>query len=284
MSRGITTLAPWYGGNRMMAHHVGAALDGCSWVGIVFAGGMPEVPHIRARTLLVNDLHRHVINLARVVADDGLRPLLVRHLARRAFHPDELRLSQLVCKDRDPDPQFPDVQMAAAYFVCCWMGRSGKAGSADEFNGRPSVRWKSDGGDSMVRYQSALRALVPFSQSLRRCTFETMDAFDFLDRCEDLNGHGIYCDPPFPEVGRHYKHNSGNTDELAWHTILMDRLLGFQKARIVCRFYDHPMIRTLYPEGEWVWHRFTGRTQANNDAPEVLVVRNGPRTLFSETP
>src|SRR5206468_665832 len=27
----------------------------------------------------------------------------------------------------------------------------------------------------------------------RRCTFSTDDAFDFLARCEDAPGHGIYC-------------------------------------------------------------------------------------------
>src|SRR5581483_2099678 len=66
----ITCLAPWYGSNRMLAAHVGKALDGCSWVGLPFCGGMSEVPHIKARTIVCNDRHRAILNLAAVVRDD----------------------------------------------------------------------------------------------------------------------------------------------------------------------------------------------------------------------
>ena len=268
----------------MLAKHVGVAMNGCSWVGVPFAGGMSELPHIKARTILVNDLHRHVINLARVVADDELRPQLVRSLSRDIFHPDRLRASQDFCQTftSPGGTEKPCLALAAAYFRCCWMGRSSKAGIKDEFNGRPSIRWRSDGGDSMVRYMSALRMVVPFSQTLRRCTFETIDAFDFLGRCEDRDGHGIYCDPPFPGVGRRYKHNCGKkeAEEKAWHTRLRDTLERFGKARIVCRFYEHPLINELY-QG-WAKRYLAGRTQANKDAGEILFIRNPtPDTLFS---
>jgi len=283
----LSTLAPWFGSNRMLAEHVGSALEGCSWVGVVFAGGMSELPHIKARTIVVNDLHRHVINLARVVADDLLRPVLIRRLARKAFHPDQLKECQEICSRLEPMPTWagsPDLPFAEAYFVCCWMGRSSKAGIDDEFNGRPSIRWKSDGGDSMVRYMSAMRTIVPFSQTLRRCTFETMDCFEFLERCEDLNGHGIYADPPFPKVGRRYKHNAGQTDaeEASWHKRLRDALQRFERTRVVARFYEHPMIRDLYSVADgWTWKPLVGRKQSNESAPEVLIVRNeGTPSLF----
>jgi hypothetical protein len=47
-------------------------------------------------------------------------------------------------------------------------------------------------------------------------------------------------------------------------------------ARVVCRFYDHPLVRELYPEQRWTWrHLAGGRKQTNGDAPEVLLL-NGP--------
>lgn len=274
-SRGVTALVPWFGGNRMLASHVGTALAGCKWVGVVFAGGMSELPHIDARTIVVNDQHRHVINLARVVASDVLRPTLVRRLRRKVFHPDELKGAQQKCKDHLPERE-PDINLAEAYFISSWIGRSSKAGIHDEFNGRPAIRWKADGGDSMVRYQSALRMLVPFSRTLRRCTFETMDGLDFLGRCEDTPGNGVYCDPPFPVAGRRYRHNAGQTsaEERDWHTRLRDSLLRFQASRVVCRFYEHPLIRELYPETQWQWQALEGRKQSNDVAAEVLIVRN----------
>ena len=264
----------------MLAHHVGEALAGCTWVGVTFAGGMAELPYITARTILVNDKHRHIINLARVVADDLLRPELVKKVGRKAFHPDTLKAAQEWCKENEPGnaKQFePNLPAAVNYFVCCWMNRASKAGIDDEFNGRPAIRWRADGGDSNVRYRSAIRMLGEFSRTLKRCTFETMDCFDFLARCEDAVGHGIYNDPPFPGVGRRYRHNAGKTDddEMRWHQRLRDQLLRFRKARIVCRFYDHQWIRGLYPESGWAWKHLTGRKQSNDSAPEVLLVRNG---------
>lgn len=271
----VTTLAPWFGSNRMLAHRVGEALDGCSWVGVVFAGGMSELPYIGARTILVNDKHKHVINLARVTRDNSLRPQLIRRAARRLFHPDELKEAQQFCLATEPQG-YADLDAAEKYFVACWMGRSSKAGLVDEFNGRPSVRWKSDGGDSMVRYRSALRMLGTFSRTAKRCTFEDMDAFDFLKRCEDLKKHGVYCDAPFVGAGRRYRHNSGDTDaeERAWHTRLRDELERFTKARVVCRFYDHPLIRELYSTEKWTWLFLEGRKQTNEAATEEVLLIN----------
>lgn len=127
----------------------------------------------------------------------------------------------------------------------------------------------------MVRFQSAIRALAAFARPLRRCTFETMDAFEFLARVEDLDGHGVYCDPPFPGAGRRYLHNAGQTDgeERAWHTRLRDALSRFTWARVVCRFYEHPLIRELYPEAAWEWRPLAGRKQSNDEAPELLLVK-----------
>ena len=68
MSRTTNTLGPWFGSNRTNASLVGRALDGCEHVTILFAGGMSEVKEITARTLVVNDKHRHMMNLASVVA------------------------------------------------------------------------------------------------------------------------------------------------------------------------------------------------------------------------
>lgn len=268
----VRAIAPWFGSNRMGAAAVGRLLEGCRWVGIPFAGSMSEIPHITSRTLLVNDLHRHVINLARVVRDDKLRGELTRSLRRHLFHPDELAKAQELCATNEPKGT-PDIDLARAYFVCCWVGRSSKAGIDDEFNGRPSIRWTSDGGDSSVRFWSALRSLASWGKSLRRCTFETMDAFNFIDRAEDREGHGLYCDPPFPGVGRRYVFNAGKTDaeERAWHTRLRDALEAFTSLRVVCRFYEHPMIRELYADSKWHWHVGSGRKQTNEDAPEVLL-------------
>ena len=278
----VGCLAPWFGSNRLLSKQVGEELAGCPWVGVPFAGGMSELCHLTARTLLVNDLHRHVINLARVISDDSTRSELLHKLDRTAFHPDTLVAAQAFCREAEPDGPL-DLYAAEAYFVCCWMGRSSNSGIDDEFKGRPAIRWNASGGDSAVRFRSALRSMAQFGRIMRRCTFETMDVFDFLTRCEDADGHGLYLDPPFPKLGRRYRHNAGATDaeERAWHTQLRDAVVSFCRTRVVLRFYEHPLIEELYPRDAWTWRELTGRDQANNGAKPELLLINGPSRAVS---
>lgn len=263
----------------MLSRHVGEELNGCSWVGIPFAGGMSELQHITARTILVSDLHRHVINLAMEITR-GTN--IARSLSAIPFHPDSLLVAQEFCNkvevyEEQIRTEADREYWAMNYFICCWMGRSGKAGTTDEFKGGPAIRWNAGGGDSNVRYRSAIRGLVEWRRIMQRCTFETMDVFEFLARCIDQLGHGLYLDSPFPGVGRKYRFNAGKTDvsEREWHTRLRDALLRFTNTRVVLRFYDHELIRELYMGGldsPWHWRYLTGRDQANNDKSEVLIM------------
>jgi len=265
----ITTLAPWFGSNRTNAHKVGELLGDCRWVGIPFAGGMAELVHVKASTIVVNDLHRHIINLARVCSHKSWGPKFYREVKRLAFHPDILNASQWLMKHTYREPQVcKDYYCALAYFVSQWMGRSGKSGIDDEFNGGLSIRWKANGGDSNTRYRSAVSSLVAWRRILQRCTFTVMDCFDFLGKCIDVDRNGIYCDPPFPGPGEKHRHKFSEDD----HRRLAETLSSYTRARVVCRFYDHPLIRELYPESKWNWRRFTSRTQANDDRDEVLLV------------
>lgn len=267
-------LAPWFGSNRTLAHHVGAHLDGCEWVGVPFAGGMSELAHITARTVVVNDLHRHAINLAYVVGQQGGE--LAAYLDSLPFHPDTLARAQDRCQLIEagdlvgPEHTF---EWAAAYFVCAWMSRNGTAGTEREFDAALSVRWDAGGGDSAKRFRGATESLTEWQEVMRRHTFTCLDVFAFLDKVKDRPAHGLYLDPPFPGPGDAYRHKFTEPHQ---HQ-LAARLGSLTQCRVVVRFYDHPLVRHLYPEPFWVWHHLAGgRTQANNAAPEVLLIRNHP--------
>lgn len=275
-----TALAPWFGSNRTLAHHVGAQLAGCEWVGVGFAGGMSELAHITARTVVVNDLHRAVINLARVVADPILGPRLVRQLRRVLFDPLTLAEAQgrVAAREQEETPPGPpEFEYARDYFLCAWMSRNGTAGTARELKARLSVRFDAGGGDSVVRFRSAAEGLREWRPILARCSFLTLDVFDFLDRVKDGPRHGLYLDPPFPGPGDAYRHKFGGIAQ----RMLAGRLAELKHCRVVCRFYDHPLIRELYPPTLWHWHYLTGgrRQTHDTDAPEVLLTRNAPADL-----
>ena len=274
MARATTTLVPWFGSNRTLAENVGAALKGCEWVGVPFAGGMCELAHIDARTLMVADLHRQVINLANVLRDHELGPRLIRDLRRLPFHEDLLRFAQAQCAAEAVPPsgevweRLWGYAEALNYFVTAWMGRNGKAGTRGEFSGGLSVRWESGGGDSATRWRSAVEALRDWRRVLARGTFVVMDVFAFLAKVQDKPRHGLYLDPPFPDAGDPYTHRFDEST----HRRLAEHLVTFKQCRVVCRFYDHPLVRELYPEAAWTWNHFTGRKQTNEAGPEVLLV------------
>lgn len=288
----ITALAPWFGSNRTLAPAVGEALRGCTWVGVVFAGGMTELRHVDARTILVNDLHGNIINLARVMADPTLGPQLYRRLRRLPFHPRALASAQARCLDAgggepvgglfgapEPRPWTDPLEQAVEYFTAVWMGRSAKAGTDDEFSGGLALRWNAGGGDSAVRFANATASIPAWRRVLRRCTFSEMDAFEFIDRAADAferdasdDVHGLYLDPPFPDAGDPYRHKFTPT----LHRRLAERVTALSPAMtVVCRFYDHPLVRELYPETRWEWRRMQGRDMANQAKPEVLLIRGG---------
>jgi DNA adenine methylase len=271
-SRKSERLVQWFGSGTDVARNVGDLLAGCRMVYIPFCGGCSEVPWIDAKQILCNDLHRHVVNLCRVVKDDESRKWLAQQADALPYHPDELaRHQEAASRPIGSFPSCPDQYAALAYFVCVWMGRGGKAGTASEFNGSLPIRWNASGGGSNRRYRTAIEALDSWGETFRRCEFTCMDAFDFLAKCQDEPMHGLYVDCNWPGAGEEYRHK---IDE-AGQRRLASVLSLFQQARVVVRFGDHPLIRSLYlPEFGWAWRTMASRNQANDVNTEFLITRN----------
>ena len=277
----VSAIAPWFGGNRMLAREVGRALSGCSWVGVPFMGGGAELFEIDARAIVANDRHRLLMNLALVIADRSLGPMLYRRLRRLPFHSDTLEMAQHICdshKDRDPRRLTRDesLALAEAYFVACWAGRSANAGTVQEFCGGLPVRWNAAGGDSAKRLASAVESIPAFRRWFRRCSFLCVDAFDFLDKCKDEPGIGVYVDAPWPGAGDKYRHKFTRDDQER----LAQKLAGFKCSRVVVRFGDHPLIRELYSSSLWEWRELVGRKQSNRESCEVLLINKSSRGPF----
>lgn len=265
----VTTLVPWAGGARLTAEAIGRELEGIPFVGIPFAGGMSELVHIKASTILVNDLHRHVINLAAVLANPSYGPKLIRELRRLPFHPDTLNNYQRLAQDI-PNGKV-NYAAAKSYFVSQWMGRNGKSGGDAELKGALALRFSATGGDSALRYSQAVKGLREWRKILQRCTFSCMDWREFLKKVKDGKAQSIYADPPWPELGdAFYTHKFKLED----HKDLATTLDSYKEARIVLRYLDCPLSRRLYPESKWTWRRFAGRNTGNKEVKEVLIIKN----------
>ncbi len=261
-------LLPWFGSNTANAARPAELLAGCTWIGIPFGGGMCEVPHFAAKQILAADLHANVVNLCRVIADDALRAELIRRVDAKPYHPVELMAAQRWCLTHyAPVVGPPDLAIAAHYFTAVWMGRGGDAGTRRELSGGLPIRWDATGGGSNRRYRTAIEAVDAWGEAFRRCEFICQDAFDFLDNVKDKPNIGLYCDPPWPDVGNDYLHqfDEGQQRRLA-------EVLGqFGNVRIVLRYGEHPLIRELYGNRKWQWIGAAGRNQANDEIAEWLI-------------
>lgn len=261
-------LVQWFGSNTENCEEPGRLLQGCAFVGIPFAGGMSEVPYIGAKQILVNDLHKHIINLCRVVAHDDMRADLIRRCDSKPYHPDELKLVQEAVSRLAPTwAASPDVGLAVAYFTCVWMGRGGQAGTPGETKGNLPIRWNANGGGSNRRYRTAIEALDEWGKAFRRCEFVCMNAFDFLAKFQDKPEHGLFVDANWPGSGDEYTHKIDEKSQRRLAKVLD----GFSQARIVVRYGEHPLVRELYSEDRWHWITMESRTQSNKRKPEFLI-------------
>jgi len=270
MTKPISALLPYFGADRMVAQQISDAIGPVRWLGIPCGGGMSILKCVKASSIVVGDKHRMVINLARAVADEQIRTELIAWLADTPFHPDSLARAQCYCQariDGPPSDADPDIELAYQYFIAAWMGRSGMAGTEDEFKGKIATRWTSSGGDSNTRFRSAAAALEEFAVVMQRCNFVVCDIFDFLANVRDEKKHALYIDVPWPGDGASYRHkfSTSQQDQLA------EAVAKYHKTRVVLRFGVHPETEQRYPKELWTRLPVTSRTQGNNDKAEMLL-------------
>jgi len=236
----------------------------------------------------VNDLHGNLINLARVIQDPKLGPQLYRRLRRTwnhegAFYDSRDRISaadEEVGLFGAASATLDPLERAYHYFVVSWQGRNGVAGTA-RVNYQPAVRWTSGGGHGGIRFKNAVDSIPAWRRRMRSMTILQRDLFEIVPRVEDQEGTVMYVDPPYLRDGGarsgscEYEHEFADGD----HFRLARELRRFKKVRIVVSYYDHPLLRELYPDWTVVdcamqknLHVQNRRGAGQMEAPEVLLI------------
>ena len=274
----ITAIAPWFGGKRTLAPEIVRELGGHRAYWEPFCGSMAVLfAKDPCAMETVNDLHGGLINLARVVQDDRLSVVLFSRLYRTAcselLHRDAAE--RYAARGYAGAPDTPDVDYAADYFLCAWLGRNGVAGTSS-YNQGFCRRFTKNGGHAAKRFLSAVESIPDWWDRLRNVTILSADAFQLLDRIEDAEGVVIYCDPPYIVKGSKYVHDF-TTDG---HRRLAETLRRFQRTRVVVSYYEHPDLAALYPD--WTKRRLKATKSLVNqsmrdkggaiEAPEVLLM------------
>lgn len=290
----ITRPLSYFGANAENAHLPAKFLADCRWVYVPFVGGGCELLHFAPGVqILASDLNRNAITLFQVIATDWKKDALAHRLSRRLFHPDDLEAAREVLKlsaivemsagslfleavdtrSQSFRVEYSDVDIATAYFVVAWMGRSGVVGTRGETNVKLALRYDAGGGDPVKRFESAVKSLDAWHKGFKRCSFTVENAFEVLARLRKSatpeKRIGCYMDPPWPEDGDGYLYAFTERQQRD----LAKEAESMPHVKFCVRFGDHPLIRELYPQSKWVWNFTTGRDQDNKGKDEVFLTR-----------
>lgn len=242
----ITAIAPWFGGKRNLAPRIVASLGKHSAYWEPFCGGLSVLlAKEQAPFETVNDLHGELVNLARVLAHDGLAGLLYSALTATLLHETLFHEAAERWETRgyQPAPDNPDLPRAIDFMLCSWFGRNGVAGT-ESYNQGFCVRYTANGGHAAKRWVSAVESIPAWHERLRAVTILNRDAFELMERIEDRAGTAIYLDPPYLVKGAKYIHDFAQSD----HGRLAGLARRFKHARVVVSYYDHPALADLYPD------------------------------------
>lgn len=296
----VSAIAPWFGGKRTMAPLIVAELGRHGQYFEPFCGSMAVLfAKEPSQKETVNDLHGDLINLARVLRDEGSAERLYNDLQRTLFSDDlleqarrELERSPLIESIAEETSACLADHRAYWYFLASWMGRNGTAGTA-RIDYQLAVRWTKGGGSPTVRWRNAVESIPAWHQRLRNVVILSRDAFEIIDRFEDVKETAIYVDPPYhgstrgkikDGSGGKYLHEFSHDSPMfgSDHKRLAEALCGYRHARIVVSYYDCPEIRSLYKGWTFVEHTRQKHLHAQNgrgarpkEAPEILIL-NGP--------
>lgn len=293
MSRAVKQLMPWFGGDAQSAGAIVEAIGEHTHFVDPFAGGLSVLfakPRVACER--VNDANGELVNLAQVVASEPAWKDLDERLARTVWCDevyDDARQTVLWCRSQAEINIPPDGhEWAYAAFVVAWMGRGGWSGT-DTIQG-VSRRNDTGGGWSGTRFRAACDCLAWMHERLRTVEITSIDGIELAGAFAgkekgDVPGLAIFCDPPFIEEGGAYAHTFDTRSPLETreddHSRLAAALNGYERARVVVEYHEHPRLEELYPPERWRRVPLETRDQVGNGKrgpkSSVLLVNDGGR-------
>ena len=260
---------PWFGSDASVAASLGALLDDCNHVTIPFAGGMSILPHLKAKAIVANDLHRNAICFYQALSGrygEKVVRDLVSICDHTLSHPEEMEQSKNILNDHGASV----LLKAWAFWAQCWIGRKGKGGTKHQ-GGKPSVRRTASGGNNASRIKSAASDLEAWAEEFKRCEFTCEDYAKVVFSVAKNPKCGIYCDPPWYGAGDSYLHSFADYD----HGQLCGLMMLNKVNPIVIRYGDDTRVRELYEKRHgWTITEATSRTQANKKIGEIWITKN----------
>jgi DNA adenine methylase len=231
----------------------------------VFGGSGAVTMYSGFRKRVYNDINGDLVNLFRVMADDKLRPGLLKKLrwtppSRQIYTEDhQIYVSGGLSFKEIDDP----VDRARATFYklrYCFGGKYRNGGFAMSVSGRKQIK-------EIQSYQKVLRDFAAVGAFFRETVIENLDFSELIKRYGDKEGVVLFADPPYP--GYTYYANELNDND---HRLLAE-MLELAPAPVICTFYDVPLIREIYGGDRWLYEPVTvvKNSQATKGARKAKV-------------
>lgn len=248
-------LIPYVGGKHRLADKLVAACAATKAdVFVDVFGGSAAVTLAATKAfqkLIYNDVDGDLVNLFRVVSSTAQRVALFKILrwlppSRRIFDEDYnayLAGGFSFCQVADPIER----ARKTLYRHCFSFGGKVRSGGFAISKGdRQAIK-------EVTRYRNVLQKLVKVGQLFRRVVIEN------VHYSEIIRMHGrspltcLFIDPPYVDCENYYSRSFTRGD----HTMLAQQLETCS-AQVVATYYDHELIRHLYPEDRWLWQTIQG--------------------------
>ena len=244
----MRSLIPYIGGKHRISGRLADILHdtGADTLVDVFGGSAAVLLNAGFEKRIYNDADEDLVNLMRVIGDDFLRPRLMRLIRltppARSIFEDHYReyLANGFSFRHVTDP----AERALRTFYrhqFAFGGKSRTGGFCLSTSDRSAVK-------EILRYRNGLKRVARLGKFFRTTGIECLDFQDCISMYGRRGNVVLFVDPPYYGKENYYSVRFPR----GAHTFLAQQLEGV-RASVVCTYYDHPMIRLLYPAVRWNW-------------------------------
>ena len=99
------------------------------------------------------------------------------------------------------------------------------------------------------RFNNAMRRVERIGEFYRHTLIENLHYQELITTHGDRQGVVLFCDPPYVGTEKYYSVSFTRQDH-----VFLAHLLNNSPAKVVCTYYDDPLVRDLYPANKWEWN------------------------------
>lgn len=219
---------------------------------------------------IYNDVNSDMVNLFRVMASPGSRSKLLKQLrwtppSREIYNADRLIHLHNNHSFKSVSCSVTRARMTFYRHIYAFGGKIRTGGFVVSTSDRNRIK-------EIMKYSNVLRQFSEYGKFFSETVIEHLDFSLLIKKYGDRDNVVLFVDPPYPGFETYYSNNLG----MDQHFQLANLLLTIM-APVVCTFYDHSLVRKLYPVEHWNYDIINGlknnRQGGNSYVDELILTK-----------